>query len=58
MCQRITLVCVWLLGSLALGLWAWVSPLGHALLTTPVVLIPYGFFTMVAIVGAVVEENL
>ena len=58
MCQRITLVFIWLLFSLALGLWALSNPLINALLTTPVVMIPYGFFTMVAILGAVVDDNV
>lgn len=58
MCQRITLVFIWLLFSLALGLWAWANPLVNALLTTPVVLIPYGLFTVIAVLGAMVDDNL
>lgn len=58
MCQRITLVFIWLLFSLGLGLWAWANPLINALLTTPVILIPYAFFTAVAIVGAAVDDNV
>lgn len=58
MCQRITLICVWLLFSLGLGLWALANPLVNALLTTPVVLIPYGLFTVVAVLGAAIDDNL
>lgn len=58
MCQRITLICVWLLFSVALGLWALSNPLINALLTTPVILIPWGFITAVTFIGAAVDDNV